>query len=307
MSNKSSLAKKFGIVSLAVFSAVGCTRQSATEVGIHTSGWGKTVEVSTEPGLKLDALLPGHKYYFMSTGEYEINVNAVLPDNIDTNQGVASSGSTSQGVIKTSEGLPLEGTAQLFLQFKNFDAENSHQVETLYRLIPPVDGENTAEYVDRIMTRLSKSALEVVQKVYDGIPVQDVTKNSEQIQKDIVSGVEAKFAEQGLDFVGVNSVILAGINLGPVAEEANQQIGLAAVQVTVAKEQKIAATDLAAAQNALHPITAGILKEFADKGANGSELDNLYCLHMKAYNEDFSKRHPQGCFGTSDLERTMGL
>jgi hypothetical protein len=308
MKMKNNLKKIFTVATLGslVVLSTGCTRQSATEVGIKTTGWGKNVSVSTDSGLKLDALMPGTDYYFMSTGEYEINVNAVLPDSGNTATNISGSNSASQGVVKTSEGLPLEGSAKLLLQFKDFDEQNADQVETLYRKIPPLDGENTDRYVQRIMTRLAQYALEVVQDEYKQVPVQNVTTNTDTIAGDIKEGVEATFAEQGLGFVGVNKVILAGINLGPSAERANQQIGLAEVQKTVALKQQEAADELGKAQDALESITSSVLEEFTAKGAKGSELDNLYCLHMKAYNQDFSNRHPQGCFGTSDLEGTLG-
>jgi len=301
------LAKTFGGLAIAgVLGAgiaiMGAERQSATEVGIKTTGWGKDVSVSTESGLKLDSWLPGTKYFFMSTGEYEIAVNARLPDSGNTATSISYSDSSAQGVVKTKEGLPLEGSAKILLQFKDFNAENADQVETLYRKIPPLDGEGTDEYIERIMTRLAQYALETVQEVYKQVPVQDVTNTSSQIAENIEGAVEQTYGEQGLDFVGVNKVILAGINLGPSAETANQQIGLAEVQKTVAIKQQEAAEELGNAQDALKGVTSQLLEEFTNKGASPEVLDNLLCLHQKTYSQEFSIRHPQGCFGMSDLE-----
>lgn len=295
------VGKMFTLLALAGMAAA-CTRQDATQVGIKTTGWGKNVSVSTASGLKW--LAPGTQYYFISTGEYALNVVARLPDSNDTETTISEDAVASYGVVKSSEGMPLQGAATVFVQFDNLEnatPEVRDQVETLYRKIPPLEGENTDEYLNRIMTRLSQYALESIQNVYNDVPVQDVTKKTDEIQQRVIERVNGSFARQGLGFIKARSVVLAGINLGPAAEAANQQIGLATVQRTVANEQRAAAAELLAAQEELSDITAKIIEELKAAGATGENLDNLVCLHMKAHNQVFADRHPQGCFGISEL------
>lgn len=305
---KRSFAQKAAVGLLAVSALAGCgPRQSATEVGIQTTGWGKEVAVSDQSGLKcyFPGCWPGEDWHMISTGEYPLHIVATPPNTVVKDKSDAPSqihDSTASGVVKTKEGLTLQGAVTIWVQLQNVKDKKS-DIEHLYRTFPP-NGLNSAEYVDKIMTRLAQHALDSVQQAYRTVSVTEVTTKTngkDGIAEDIKTKVGDTFKEAGFGVVAVKSVVLAGINLGETAESANQQIGLAQVQMAVADKQVAAAEKLTKAQNALAPITQKLIKDFKESGVGSGEIANVLCLHEKMISEDFAKRHPQGCFSSVNL------
>jgi hypothetical protein len=270
------------------------------------------VTVSDESGLKciLPGCWPGEDWHMISTGEYPLHIVATPPNASANNKSSPDSpsqihDSTASGVVKTKEGLTLQGAVTIWVQLQNVKDKKS-DIEHLYRTFPP-NGLNSEEYVDKIMTRLAQHALDSVQQAYRTVSVTEVTTKTngkDGIAEDIKQKVGDTFREAGFGVVNVKSVVLAGINLGATAESANQQIGLAQVQMAVAEKQVAAAQKLAEAQNALAPITEKLIKNFKDAGVSSDNIPSVLCLHEKMNSEDFSKRHPQGCFPSIDLQHS---
>lgn len=307
MNMKTTFAQKASIALLAGVSLLsGCgQRQSATEVGIQTTSWGKNVSVSTDSGLKCWTFncgfgMIGEDWHMISTGEYPLHIIAAPPGT--TAAPTDSHDSSASGVVKTKEGLPLQGNVTIWVQLRDIK-EKSADIERLYRTFPP-NGLGSEQYVNKIMTRLAQHALDSVQQAYRTVSVTEVTTKTNGaggIEEDIRNKVGDTFKEAGFGVVAVKSVVLAGINLGEAAEKANQQIGLAQVQMAVAEKQIAAAEKLALAQKSLAPITEGLVKGFKAAGADPSSVANVLCIHEKMNSDDFAKRHPQGCFPSVDL------
>lgn len=295
--------KKLAVPALvlsAAFALVGCgPRQKATEVGIQTTGYGSTVTVSPDSGLK--CILPycwfGEEWHFLSTGEHALHIYATPPDNVPSAADQQKNESAAYGVVKTKEGLTLKGNVTIWVQYQDIN-KNKADIENLYRTFPP-HNLNSEEYQEKIMTRLAQHALDSVQQAYRTINVQEVTTKTNGdggIEEDITKKVNDTFKHAGFGVVRVKSVVLAGINLGDKAETANEQIGLAQVQKAVADQQVAAAKKLTDAQNALAPITEKLIRDFKSAGVSSEAIPSVLCLHEKMNSEDFSKRHPQGCF-----------
>ncbi len=287
---KSKFASQAGAVLLAATALAGCTRQTQTEVGVKSTGWGQSIEVSTNPGLKcFFPCAPGNSWRFISTGEHPIHIVASLPSQIPQSKGDDSS---SFGVVKTSEGLPLQGAVTIWVQIKDAGS-HPKDIENLYRKFPPRADENDQEYLDRLLTRLAAHSFDSVQAVYKNVPVDQFGTSGPQVSAEIKRRVEANFAEQGFGVIKVGSVVLSGINLGPAAEQANQQIGLADVSKKVAIAQQGAAEEQTKAQAALAPMADDLAKRL-----NSTDM----CLYYYKNDEVFAKRYGHSCFPSVEMK-----
>lgn len=280
----------------------GCgPRVEQTEVAIKTTGWGEKVMVDTEPGKKCYfGCYPGEEYVKLTKGEQSLFVVGIQPDqNVEKNFPGAS-----YGVIKVLEGLPLSGNIQIIVKI-DITEKNKKELENLYKAIPPKSGEDDEEYMTRIKFRLATLALDEVQNVYGSVSVKDATRTNLQdketespvkiLTDKVIQNTQKRMKDSGFGFIVIKDVILAGVNLGPQAEAANQRIAMAGIEQTVAGEQMKAAQKVQEAANKMASITADELKSLRAVAGEGQSLSELYCLHKVARDPNFASKNPN-CF-----------
>ena len=301
--SKKKKSLKVAFLSALTMIAAGCERLGPTENAIQLKNWGKKVSVVTEAGVQcwLPCGFWGEKYIRFSKGEYPVNIIARLPDANDPSatesvSSISGDDIAAYGVIKTKEELPLQGAVSLFFKL-DISEENDHELKALYDKIPPKSGESDEDYIKRIMERFAKMAMQPVKDIYRKIPVDKVNDPEENIQDKIIQEVEKVFESEGLSFVKLKSVITASLNLGPKAESANQLIGLAEVQKTVADRQKEAAAKLRDSASELATVTGTIVTKLRAAGVtNQDDLDSLVCLHLMARDPQFADAYQHPCF-----------
>lgn len=273
----------------------GCVRQRTTEVSIKLNGYGEKVSVVTEPGIKCYiACAPGTEYISFTTGEIEVTINAIDPN--QSNRQSTIDGRDAYALVQTSENLPMSGSISVFFQI-NINDTNKSDLEKLYRLIPLERGESSRDYRNRVFGRLALISLTPTQEFYQEISVSDVLQSREEKAAELANRIQTVLNAQGFSFVTANRVNISTLNRGPEAEAAARRFALVDIESRIAKEQERIAETISTTQATYAGITANTLKTFVQAGVGDDSvgLSKLYCYHQVVTNPEFRANFKGTC------------
>lgn len=291
---KNKNVKRLGAAFLASTALVACERTRTTEVAVELRGYGREVNIDSEPGMK--CFFPcwfGHEYIHFTKGEIEIQLLAIDPTADDARTTV--DGTTASALIQTQEQLPMSGVISLFIRL-DINDENESQLEALYRQIPKEQGENEEQYRSRVFGRLATIALQPVQTYYQGVSVQDALQNREERAATIVANVQEAFDNSDLSFIKVERANIATLNRGNEAENSARRFALVEINRNIAEQQQAVAETVAQSRATYASITADTIRQFREAGAGDDPegLATMLCFHLEATDPNFDEDCQEG-------------